>query len=67
MTTTTDTATSTRLTAPSGKLFSEGMDKHYGDFRDDLLQNGYAVVKGAVAKERALQYADQIYDWLEGL
>lgn len=66
MTTTTTTA-STRLTAPSGRLFSQGTNVKYNDFRDDLLQNGYAVIKGAVPKDRALKYADQIYDWLEGL
>ncbi|KAJ5953498.1 hypothetical protein N7454_000394 [Penicillium verhagenii] len=66
MSTTTTTSTSTRLTVPSGRLFSQGTDVKYGDFRDDLLQNGYAVIKGAVPRERALKYADEIYDWLEG-
>jgi len=65
--TATATATSTHLTAPSGRLFSQGPDVNYGDFRDDLLKNGYAVIKGAVPRERALKYADEIYDWLEGL
>lgn len=65
--TTTTTTTSTRLTAPSGRLFSQGTNVKYNDFRDDLLQNGYAVIKGAVPKDRALKYADEIYDWLEGL
>ena len=53
MPSTTDTATTatTRLTAPSGRLFSEGTDVAYGDFRDDLLKNGFAVVKGAVPRE----------------
>jgi hypothetical protein len=59
--------TETATTAPSGKLFSEGTNVKYGDFRDDLLQNGFAVVKGAVPRERALKYADGIYEWLEGL
>lgn len=67
MTTATETTTATHLTAPSGRLFSEGTNVHYGDFRDDLLKNGYAVVKGAVPRDRALHYADQIYEWLEGL
>ena len=71
MASTTDTATAattvTRLTAPSGRLFSEGADVTYGDFRDDLLKNGFAVVKGAVPRDRALKYADDIYEWLEGL
>lgn len=61
------TTATTRLTAGSGRLFSEGPNVTYGDFRDELLQNGYAVVKGAVPRERALGYADGIYEWLEGL
>jgi hypothetical protein len=65
--TTTATATSTSLTAPSGRLSPQGVDVKYGDFRDDLLKNGYAVIKGAVPRDRALKYADDIYDWLEGL
>ncbi|CAI7639547.1 unnamed protein product [Penicillium bialowiezense] len=62
---TSPSSTSTRLKAPSGRLFSQGTDVHYGDFRDDLLRNGFAVVKGAVARERALGYASDVYQWLE--
>ncbi|CAG8947391.1 unnamed protein product [Penicillium salamii] len=64
-TTTSTAGMATSPTPPSGRLFSHGIDAHYGDFRDDLLKNGYAVVKGAVARERALQYASDIYQWLE--
>lgn len=60
-------STTARLPAPSGRLFSQGTDIHYGDFRDDLLRDGYAVVKGAVARERALGYASDVYQWLEDL
>lgn len=28
----------------------------YNDFRDDLVRDGFAVVKGAVSKERAYGY-----------
>ncbi|KAJ5766167.1 uncharacterized protein N7511_003783 [Penicillium nucicola] len=63
--TTTTAKASTLLKAPSGRLFSQGTDVKYGDFRDDILQNGYAVVKGAIARDRALKYADDIYTWLE--
>lgn len=55
------------LKAPSGRLFSQGTDVYYGDFRDNLLRDGYAVVKGAVARERALGYASDVYQWLEDL
>ncbi|RAO67801.1 uncharacterized protein BHQ10_003813 [Talaromyces amestolkiae] len=53
------------FSVPSGRVFSHGTKVHYGDFRDDLLRDGYAVVKGAVPRDRALKYVDQIYDWLE--
>ncbi|CBF80106.1 hypothetical protein AN7787.2 [Aspergillus nidulans FGSC A4] len=58
-------STTTMTTALPGRIFSHGTDVHYGDFRDDLLRNGFAVVKGAVPRDRALKYADEIYDWLE--
>ncbi|KAJ5306849.1 hypothetical protein PENANT_c003G01099 [Penicillium antarcticum] len=63
--TTTTTGPSTLLKTPSGRLFSQGTEFKYGDFRDDILQNGYAVVNGAVPRDRALKYADDIYTWLE--
>jgi hypothetical protein len=31
----------------------------------DLLRDGYVVIKGAVPRERALQYSDEIQEWLE--
>lgn len=51
---------------PSGpeRLFSKP-DAVYGDFRDDLLRDGFCVVKGAVPKERALQYVERMYEYLE--
>ncbi|KAL3445281.1 hypothetical protein BJX65DRAFT_309995 [Aspergillus insuetus] len=49
----------------SGRLFSKGVDVEYGDFRDSLLRNGYAVVKGAVPSHKALAYSDEIFQWLE--
>ncbi|KAL4807496.1 hypothetical protein BDV18DRAFT_102698 [Aspergillus unguis] len=44
----------------------DGKDPKFGDFRDDLARDGYAVVKGAVPKERALKYASDMHSWLEG-
>lgn len=38
----------------------------YGDFRDDLIRDGVAVIKGAVPKERAAQYASDFHSYLEG-
>ena len=57
----------TGASAPSGRLFSNGTDVTYGDFRDDLLRDGYAVVKGAIPQEKALAYVDNMYEWLENL
>jgi hypothetical protein len=44
-----------------------GTDTKYGDWRDDLARDGYAVVKGAIPRDRADKYADKMYNWLEGL
>ena len=50
-----------------GRLNLDGHDAKYGDWRDDLALDGYAVIKGAIPRDRALSYADQMYSWLEGL
>lgn len=53
---------------PAGpnKLFAkEGVT--YGDFRDDLLRDGYAVVKSAIPRERADKYGDEMMSYLENL
>lgn len=39
----------------------------YGDWRDELARDGFVVVKGAVPKERADKYADDILTYLEEL
>jgi hypothetical protein len=57
----------TTVTAEGARLKIDGTDPIYGDFRDDLARDGYAVVKGAVPKERALQYASQMLGLLESL
>ncbi|KAJ5122208.1 hypothetical protein N7448_003340 [Penicillium atrosanguineum] len=44
----------------------DGLDPKWGDFRDDLARDGFAVVKGAVPRERAFKYADDMYSYLEG-
>lgn len=52
-----------------GKLFLRGAqeEQSFGDFRDDLQRDGFAVVKGAVPRERADQYAEEMFQWLEDL
>ncbi|GAA5987453.1 hypothetical protein JCM10908_001958 [Rhodotorula pacifica] len=37
----------------------------YGDFRDDLVRDGYVVVKNAISADRAAHYVDEIQTWLE--
>lgn len=39
----------------------------FGDFRDDLMRDGYAVVKGAIPRDRADVYGRAFYDFLESL
>ena len=39
----------------------------FGDFRDDLIRDGYVVVKGAVPRDRADAYGKAFYDFLESL
>ncbi|KAJ5885507.1 hypothetical protein N7495_010017 [Penicillium taxi] len=36
----------------------------YGDFRDDLKSQGYAVVKGAISLEKARHYQQKALDWV---
>lgn len=36
-----------------------------GDWRDDLASQGYAVVKGAIAPEKARYYQQKAFEWLQ--
>jgi hypothetical protein len=40
-------------------------DKQYGDFRDDIVKKGYAVIP-ALSVEKALSLRDQAHSWVEG-
>ncbi len=37
----------------------------YNGWRRDLLENGYAIVKGAIPRERAIAYQKEAYAWLK--
>ncbi|KAI8244478.1 hypothetical protein K4K55_005035 [Colletotrichum sp. SAR 10_96] len=37
----------------------------YGDFRDDLISQGYAVVKNAIDPAKARQYQQRAFAWLK--
>lgn len=65
--TTTKTAPLTLKAMEDGAMKIDGKDVTFGDWRDDLARDGYAVIKGAIPRERADKYADQMYSWLEGL
>ncbi|TPX08024.1 uncharacterized protein E0L32_010224 [Thyridium curvatum] len=54
------TAGSLNLKARGSRMLMDGTDPKFGDWRDDLLRDGYAVIKGAIPEDRALQYADKI-------
>ncbi|KAK7537345.1 uncharacterized protein J3D65DRAFT_589546 [Phyllosticta citribraziliensis] len=36
-----------------------------GDWRDQLYEDGYVVVKGVLSPERAQSYVDRMFQWLE--
>src|SRR5262249_15128501 len=66
MSTTTLVQPTPSLTASADRrLKVDGSDGVFNDWRDDLIRDGYAVVKGAVPKDRALSYSDRMYSLLE--
>jgi hypothetical protein len=67
ITTESSTATQPTLHLSSSKALGDGATPNYGDWRDDLIRDGYAIVKGAIPRERADGYADAMFNWLEGL
>lgn len=67
MISTTTKAAPVTLTAVDERMKIDGTDAKFGDWRDDLARDGYAVIKGAIPRERADKYADKMYQWLEDL
>ncbi|PYH86484.1 hypothetical protein BO82DRAFT_380125 [Aspergillus uvarum CBS 121591] len=76
-TTTTTTTTTTTLPPPeptpqksklcgTNRMPFDGQPTAYNDFRDALSRDGYAVIKGAIPRERADKYADAFLSYLEG-
>ncbi|KAM0258908.1 hypothetical protein ACHAQJ_003564 [Trichoderma viride] len=41
------------------------LEGQHGDFRDELISQGYVVVKGAVSHERASYYQQKAFEWLK--
>lgn len=63
--TVTETATAVKPNYKTTKLLA--IENSYGDFRDDLARDGFAVVKGTIAREKAEAYGDKFYSYLEDL
>lgn len=45
----------------------DGTDPTFNDWRDDLVRDGYAIIKGAIPSERAGIYADKMLALMESL
>lgn len=41
------------------------VSESYGDWRDQLFQDGFAIIKKAVPTERAAGYVEEMTKWLE--
>ena len=63
----TTTSTVQTSTWSSDKLFLSAKGEEVAQWHQDLIDNGFAVVKGAVPKDRADAYANSMFEWLEGL
>jgi len=62
------------ITAPPVSVVRDVKAQHaldfeatYDDWRADLIRDGYAVIKGAIPKERAELYVDQVHEFLESV
>ncbi|KAJ5200300.1 Phytanoyl-CoA dioxygenase [Penicillium cf. griseofulvum] len=62
---TTTTTTTTTTTVPPLNHSSFNLEGPYGDWRDDLREQGYAIIKNAIDPERALEYQRKALDWLK--
>jgi hypothetical protein len=67
MSTTVTTTVTETTNSNIGRLQCIGNEAPFGDFRDDLVRDGYAIIRGAVPADRAAGYVDEMYNWLEGL
>jgi hypothetical protein len=46
-------------------ILEKQMSQKFGDWRDDFFTNGYTVVKGAIPRERAIQYRERAMEWFQ--
>lgn len=61
------TSTQTTLQGDKGGMALDGRPTDYNDFRDQLNRDGYAVIKGAIPRDRADRYADKFLSYIEDL
>lgn len=60
--------TGSRIPKPSGpNMVYSKEGATYNDWRDDLVRDGFVVVKGAVPKDRIEQYGEEMMSYLENL
>ncbi|KAK4048774.1 hypothetical protein OIV83_004540 [Microbotryomycetes sp. JL201] len=59
----TSTASRSERQLPKFEL-EDLLDQHFGDWRDDLRRDGYCVVN-VLSPEKAAQYKDRAFSWLE--
>ena len=67
ITTAEPTLTLTATAPVEHRLKVDGSDPAYGDWRDDLVKDGYAVIKGVIPAEKVEGYADRMYSLMESL
>ncbi|KGO67626.1 Phytanoyl-CoA dioxygenase [Penicillium italicum] len=59
------TTTTTTTTTPPLNRSSFDLVGPYGDWRDDLHNQGYAIIKNAIDPERAQSYQRKAFEWLK--
>lgn len=62
---------STTSTPPSGRSlppfkYRNLLQGNFGDWRDQLREDGYCVLPGVIPRDKALEYRQRAFDWLEG-
>ncbi|OJD32137.1 phytanoyl-dioxygenase [Diplodia corticola] len=60
----TSTTTTTQTTIDNEAKVLKPVTATYNDWRDDLLRDGYAIVKSAIPADKASQYRDRAHSWL---
>ncbi|KAK2033494.1 phytanoyl-CoA dioxygenase [Colletotrichum zoysiae] len=45
--------------------FPNLISTEFQDFRAELAENGFAIIKGAIPRERAVQYQEKAYEWIK--